>query len=146
MKTVLAHIVTIGKVLGAFSIAIGGVLWLDSRFDAQTDNKDAMFDSIAEVKQMVEYNNIEIGFLAERQEAFQDTLEKFENEHKKQGENIESLGWAIRNIENFTPEQMEEILNRELKKNVSLRPDLDYDFPLWWIVQPSTDLILSKAN
>ena len=110
MKELIKHIITIGKVLGALGVMTTGVLWLDGKFDKQTGD-------LEDIKEIVEYNNIEIGLLAERQEGFQDTLESFEAEHKEQGDKIESLGWALRNIDNFTPEQLEEILNREFARD-----------------------------
>ena len=140
----------VAGVITSVGIIAGATLWINSTSNnnqtEQTANFDRMFDSIAEVKQLSEWNNIEIGLLGERQEDFHDTLMKFEQEHKKQGENIETLGWAIKNINNVSPEMLEEILNRELKKNVSLKPDLDYDFPSWWIAEPNTDLILSSSR
>lgn len=140
----------VAGVITSVGIIAGATLWINSTSNnnqsEQTANFDRMFDSIAYVKEMVEYNNIQIGQLGERQEDFHDTLMKFEAEHKKQGEDIETLGWAINNINNISPEMLEEILNRELKKNVSLKPDVDYEFPPGWTAQPSTELNLSRLN
>ena len=68
----LKHIANVGKVLGAVGVIGGSALWMDGKFDKQAEDT-------AEVKQLVEYNNIEIGLLSDRQENFQDTLEKFES-------------------------------------------------------------------
>ena len=74
-------------------------------FDTVQDNQEDIMESINHI-------NVEQQFMAEDITNIQDTLTEFEKEHKAQGDDIKNLGWAIRNIENFTPEQMEEILSR----------------------------------
>lgn len=89
-------------------------------FDTITDNQEDMMESINHI-------NVEQQFMAEDIVSIQDTLLEFEKEHKAQGDEIRNLGWAIRNIENFTPEQMEEILDRTFKSNpVSYRGEVEF--------------------
>ncbi len=110
MKELIKHIITAGKVLGAVGTIALGALWFDAKFDKQTED-------LEDIKTTVDYINTEQGFLAEDVQEIHDTLTKFEAEHRQQGEQIKSLGWAIRNINNFTPEQLEEILNREFERD-----------------------------
>lgn len=146
LKAVAAAITTVGIIAGA-------TLWItrtsNNNQADQSANFDRMFDSIAAVKQLAEYNNIEIGFLAQRQEDFHDTLESFENEHKSQSKQIESLAWGLKNIERFTPDQFEDVLDEMLKKNDRIGPmpiimrggDL---IPYEWRTIPETELIGAK--
>ncbi len=110
MKELIKHIITASKVLGAIGTIALGALWFDAKFDKQTED-------LEDIKITVDYINTEQSFLAEDIQGIHDTLENFEVEHKKRGEQIESLGWAIRNINNFTPEQLEEVLNREFERD-----------------------------
>ena len=88
--------------------------------DTITDNQEDMIERM-------DHFSVEQTFMAEDITNIQDTLEQFETEHKAQGEDIKNLGWAIRNIENFTPEQMEEILDRTFKSNpISYRGEVEF--------------------
>ena len=110
----------VAGVITAIGVISGGAIWITSTVNNSSESQDAnfdrMFDSIAEVRQLAEWNNIEIGFQGEQLNNINDTLEKIDADNKKQSSDIESVAWAISNINDFTPEQMEEILNRELKK------------------------------
>jgi len=91
--------------------AVFSAVWgMFRAFDTVQDNQEDMIESI-------EHINVEQQFQAEDLAEIKDTLWKLEAEHKAQGANIESLGWAIKNLDNFTPEQMEEILDRTLRNN-----------------------------
>ena len=133
--------------IAVVTVIVGATVKLTKVTNNSSSNQDAnfdrMFDTIAEVKKLAEYNNIEIGFQGEQLYNINDSLEKMATNDKKQSEDIESLGWAIKNINNFTPAQMEEILSRELKKNVSMQP-IEMEWPGWMTLQPDTDLARVK--
>lgn len=135
----MKQLLNIGKYIVAVGTIAGAALFFDARTDKSLENDKIMMEAM-------EHISIEQQFMAEDILNLQDTLDEFEEEQKRQSDNIESLGWAIGNIDNFTPEQMEEILNRELKKNsVNLTP-LKIDFPTWMIQEPSTELILDQRR
>ena len=109
MKELIKNILTIGKVLGALGVIATGVLWLDSKFDNQSND-------LSDIKDTVEYINIEQSLISEEIQSIHDTLDKFEGSLIKQNRNIQSLSWAVRNIDNFSSEQLEEILSREFTR------------------------------
>ena len=144
LKYIAKMAVQLKAVAGAIAVVtviVGATVKLTKVTNNNSSNQDAnferMFDTIAEVKKLAEYNNIEIGFQGEQLYNINDSLEKMATNDKKQSEDIESVCWAIKNINNFTPAQMEEILSRELKKNVSMQP-IEIEWPLWMTAQPST--------
>lgn len=96
----------------------------NKRAEEQQLRDERMFDSIASVKTMVEYNSIEIGFQGEQLYKIQDTLDDIFMQNRKQNNDISSLVWAIENKEGLTPEQLKNALDEMLKKNLglSLRP------------------------
>ena len=102
-------ILDIAKVLTAVATIGGSALWFDAKFDANTE-------SLKDIKETVDYNSVELSLMSEDIQGIHDTLDKFESNLNKQNSNIQSLGWAVRNIDNFTPEQLEEILNREFQR------------------------------
>jgi len=110
------QILNIAKYISAVVVIGSAALWLDARFDNQVDSNEAMIDSLEVVKRDISYNSIHLSQIDEDLQGIQDTLEDLEDMQHKQTQHIESLGWAIQNIDNFTPEQLKEILNRELKK------------------------------
>ena len=110
MKDVWKHIISWGKVIAVLAIVVKGALWLDARFDASGEK-------LNEIQQTVDYNSIELSMQSEQIQQIQDTLEDFESEHKKQGAQIKALSWGINHMNQFSPEDFEEIMNEMLKKN-----------------------------
>lgn len=117
------HITNMGKVAAAVGAIGGSALWMDAKFDAQNNNAE-------DVKQMIEYVSVEQSMMAEDILNIQDTLDKFEAEHHKQGEEIQSITWILRNQENFTSEQLENIIDEMLQKNTprpyAMESELEY--------------------
>lgn len=97
-----------GIFAGSISVLYGVFLYFDN-----------MNDDISDIKETVDYINIEQTWIAKDITAIQDTLAEFESEHKKQGADIKSISWGLKNHENFTPDQFEEIMEELLKKNTS---------------------------
>ncbi len=104
------HIISIGKVLVVLAVVVKGTLWLDGRLDSSNDKLD-------EIQLTVGHNSVELSDLNELVWGIQDTLEDFEKEHKAQGEQIKSLAWGLNHIEQFEPQDFEDIMNEMLKKN-----------------------------
>ena len=109
MKDVWKHIISWGKVIAVLAMVVKGALWLDDRLDASGEKLD-------EIQQNVEHINVEQQFMAEDILAIKDTLEDFEAEHKKQGAQIKSIVWGINHMDQFSPEDFEEIMDEMLKK------------------------------
>jgi len=115
-----------GSITAVATIA-GAALWFDSRFDGMEDNNDAVLDSVAEVKQMVEYINVEQTFMALEQTNLHDSILKVSKEQEVLGVYLNNLVWMFRNQDTFSPEQMEQLLDQWLKKKsnqiVRITPD-----------------------
>ena len=109
MKDVWKHIISWGKVIAVLAMVVKGALWLDARFDASGEK-------LNEIQQTVDYNSIELSMQSEQIQQIQDTLEDFESEHKKQGAQIKSIVWGINHMDQFSPEDFEEIMDEMLKK------------------------------
>jgi len=102
-------ILNIAKYIVAVSAIAGAALFFDDFKDASRERDEAMLEA-------VEHINIEQQFMAEDIMGIKDTLEEFESEHRAQGEQIKSLAWGLKNVERFTPEDFEEIMNEMLNK------------------------------
>jgi len=108
---------------------IGGVLVAGDHLISRKDSRN-----IEDIKETVLYINTEQTFMAddiiglqEGQQKIEDTLKKqdakmdaIQGEQTAHHDAIDNLGWAISNQDNFTPEQMENILDKLLKKNGEL--------------------------
>jgi len=122
------------KIVGQVAGAIGAVatiavaaLWFNSVSLDIKDVNQVVLDSVSAVKTMVEYINIEQGWMAEDIQGIKDTLKEFEEEHKEQGKDIDAVVWALQHMEQFTPEQLKEIMNEMLRKNNGLSIYPSYD-------------------
>ena len=143
--TILAkQLKSFAGLITAVGVIVGATLTITKASNNNTENFDRMFDSISVVKQLAEYNNIEIGFQGEQLYNINDSLKKIAEDNEKQTADIESVAWAITQINNFTPEQLEEVLRRELKKNSVHMTPLILDFPSWMTQEPSTELLNMK--
>ncbi len=84
---------------------------------------DTIRDDVADVKETVDYINVEQAIFAEDYDIHKDEMEDTLNEIKEsvaaQDESIRSLGWVVRNQNTFTPEQMEILLDEWLSKKNS---------------------------
>jgi len=116
----MKQLLTIAAYITAVATIAGAALWFDNRFDNMEDNNAVVLDSVAVVKQMVEYINIEQGFMAEDIMGINDTLEDMQEAQTSQAQHLNSLTWMFRNQDTFTPEQMKLLLDSYLKKNNDL--------------------------
>jgi len=113
-------ILDIAKIIGAVATIGGSALWFDARFDASADAQDNVMEQLV-------YINAEQSFMADDISGIKDSVKRLDSkidavvtEQETHHEAIDDLGWAIRNANNFTPEQMEEILDRMFKKKENL--------------------------
>ena len=139
----------VAGVITSVVIISGATLWItktsNGNQEEQTANFDRVFDTLAVMNQNIEYLSIENSSQDEQLQGIHDTLLKIDKDNESQGQSIRALTWAIQNQEDFTPDQLREIMDEMLKKNYVMEK-WDLEWPDWWIVQPPTDLILSKAN
>ena len=105
----------IGAAAGALAVAWGAFAMFDT-----------IRDDVADVKETVDYINVEQAMFAEDYDRHKDEVDDTLNEIKEsvaaQDESIRSLGWVVRNQNTFTPEQREILLDEWLSKK-KLRPD-----------------------
>jgi len=103
-------ILDIAKVIGAVATIAGAALWFDARFDKSAED-------LKEIKQTVDYINVEQSWMAEDLESIHDTLARIERMQVRQSERQKSIVWILRNQEDFTPDQLRDIMDEMLKKN-----------------------------
>ena len=100
----------IAKVITAVATIGGAALWFDGKFDKQ--NAD-----LEDIKETVSYINTEQSFMSEDIQGIHDTLDRIEDLQAKQGERQKSIVWILKNQDDFTPEQLRDIMDEMLKKN-----------------------------
>ena len=102
----------IGAAAGALGVAWGAFVMFDT-----------IRDDVADVKETVDYINVEQAMFAEDYDRHKDEVDDTLNEIKEsvaaQDESIRSLGWVVRNQNTFTPEQLEILLDEWLSKKNS---------------------------
>ena len=103
------------NILKYFGIVSGSLTILYGAFNFF----DSMQDDIKDIKDMTDYNNIQINDVSSQLYVVQDTIDNINKENIKQGKDIETVVWGLKNRNNFTPEQFEEILDELLKKNLN---------------------------
>ena len=127
MKKLLAQIKSLSGLITAVAVISGATLWItktsNNNTAEQQESFKRVFDSIADVKQMVEYVNIEQSMMSENIQRNTDTLKKIAQDNEQQSKDIHSLTWALRNQDQFTPDQMRDIIDELLKRTETLRPD-----------------------
>ena len=104
----------IAKYITAVAVIGGAALWFDARFDDSVKNQEVVMDSIATLRQEVEYINVEQSFMSEG----------IDNINTKVDENTEKLTditragkFYIEHQEEYTKDQLEDIMDEILKKN-----------------------------
>jgi len=103
---------TILKYFGIISGSLGSLYLVFTFFDG-------IRDDVKTIKTDVEMISVEQTWMAEGIAGIEDTLVEYKKEHEIQGQKINSISWGLRNHQNFTPEQFEEIMEELLKKNYS---------------------------
>ena len=111
------------KYFGIVSATIGSLYVAFTYFDD-------MKDKITDVQETVNYISIDQAEAAEEIAKIQDTLVRFEIEHRKQSEDIKTITWGLKNQKNFTSEQFDNIMDELLKKNNS--------YPDWTVIIENT--------
>ena len=104
---------TFWKVLGYFGVVSATVATLFGIFKYF----DSLSDNVSSIQEDVEMISVEQSWIAEDIENMKDTLEFLGTQQQKASEDIETLNWGLHHINDFDPEQFEEIMNELLKKN-----------------------------
>lgn len=121
MKKILLEI---GKVITAIGVIGGSALWFDAKFDSSSAGDDRILDSIADLKQEVEYVNTEQRFMAEDIMDMKDTMARIEGKVDANAASNARLYRAIKfEIEHrgeYTEAQLDQIKAELLKKNSDL--------------------------
>ena len=133
MKEVIKYILIAGKVIVALGTITGVALWFDAKFDDQKASAD-------DIKQSIEYINIEQSFMSEDLAGIHDSLTNMEQDNTKQSEDISSIVWILKNQEQFSAEQMEQLIDEMLKKNIGMKR-IYPEWPQWMTAEPDTDLM-----
>lgn len=116
--------------------AVGVIATAAILFD---DAKDDIKDNQDDIIEMLEFVNAEQSIMSEDIQNIHDTLVKLEEEHKHQGEKIEDVVWILNHQNDYSPEQLEEIMDRLLKKNYVMEKE-DLEWPEELTVRTNTDL------
>lgn len=111
----MRKLLNIAQYIGAIATIGGAALWFDAKFDASHENDKIMMDSISELRQEILYVNTEQMFMAE-------DIYNIKDEIEKNSEGVNHLIWIERNRKQFTPEQMETLLDEWLKKKYEWTP------------------------
>ena len=121
-----------GKIIALLVPITVAALWFDAKFDDQKASAD-------DIKQSIEYINIEQSFMSEDLAGIHDSLTNMEQDNTKQSEDISSIVWILKNQEQFSAEQMEQLIDKMLKKNIGMER-IYPEWPNWMTAQPDTDL------
>ena len=113
-------LLNIAKYIGAVATIAGAALWFDARFDSNADSNKEIMDTLAVMRQDIQYNSVELSQLNESVWGIKDTLEDIEEKQEAQNEKINSVVWGLKHFNQFTPQQFEDILDEMLKKNDEL--------------------------
>lgn len=113
----MKKLLEISKYITAVGVIAGASLFYDNSQDAARERDEDARKRDKEILEVVEFNSAGLSELSLSVKTIQDTLDEFEAEHKAQGKQIESLAWGLNHIEQFTPDQFEDIMNEMLKKN-----------------------------
>ena len=129
MKKLISQIKSFAGLITAVLVISGATKFVDWRAtknqtEVRSQEFEQVMDTLSVMQDAIWYNNVQITELDFKVQGIQDTLDDFESEHKQQGEQIKSLTWGVKNIERFTPEDFEDIMDEMLKKNngTELRP------------------------
>jgi hypothetical protein len=112
-------ILDIAKYIGAIATIGGAALWFDAQFDRAKENQHAVLDSLAGINETIEYINLEQSWMSADIEDLHDTINNVYRavEHNTRANN--NLYWLFRNQENYTREQLDQILEELLEEQES---------------------------
>lgn len=129
----------IAKYISAIGIIGAATLFFDAKADKSLENDRIIMDNQADLKQDIEHISTEQSAQSERIDGLYDTLAGFEAEHLEQGKDIRSITWILEHQEQFSTEELKEIMDEMLKKNATLTP-WEEEWPWWMTVQPELNL------
>jgi len=108
----------IWSILGKFGIAAGTVATLYGAFSLL----DGIRDDVSDTKEMVIYNNKQIEGVSQQMYNLQDTAEEIQAKQIQQGEKIKDLTWIVRHRNNYTDEQLGELMDMMMRRSYVVSP------------------------
>lgn len=119
-----------GIIAGTIGILFGAFTFFDN-----------MQDDIGDIKEMTDYNNVQINDVSSQLYNLQDTANNIQRVGIKNAKDIQTLKWGLQHFNDFDPDQFEDILEEMLKKNYSLSRS-----PSWIPPPQSTHLEIGSEN
>lgn len=77
-------------------------------------------DEISDTNEMVEYNNIQINGVSNQLYSLQDTAEDIQERQIEQGKKLNNLTWIVRHRNEYTEEQLEELMDVMMRRSSSV--------------------------
>lgn len=111
MKSIWTILKYFGIISGSVTVLFGVWKYLDT-----------INDNVSDVKEMTEYNNIQINDVSNQLYNLQDTAEDIQREQIRQGNKLDNLAWIVRNRNNYTQEQLEELMDIMMRRNSVVAP------------------------
>jgi len=105
-------------ILGKFGIAAATLGTLYGAFSLL----DGIRDEVADTKEMVNYNNFQIEGVSQQVYNLQDTAEDIQKMQIQQGEKIKDLTWIVRHRNNYTDEQLGELMDMMMRRSYVVFP------------------------
>jgi len=105
-------------ILGKFGIAAATLGTLYGAFSLL----DGIRDDVADTKEMVNYNNLQIEGVSQQVYNLQDTAEEIQAKQIQQGEKIKDLTWIVRHRNEFTEEQLGELMDMMMRRSYVVFP------------------------
>ena len=105
-------------ILGKFGIAAATLGTLYGAFSLL----DGIRDDVADTKEMVNYNNLQIEGVSQQVYNLQDTAEDIQKMQIQQGEKIKDLTWIVRHRNNYTDEQLGELMDMMMRRSYVVSP------------------------
>jgi len=103
----------IWSILGKFGIVVATLGTLYGAFSLL----DGIRDEVADTKEMVNYNNFQIEGVSQQMYSLQDTADDIKEMQIEQGEKLNNLTWIVRHRNQYTEEQLEELMDIMMRKS-----------------------------
>jgi hypothetical protein len=147
MKKLISQIKSFAGLITAVVVISGATKFVDWRStknqtEVRSQEFEQVMDTLSVMQDAIWYNNVQLTQQGQDLQGIHDTLKGIDKENKQQSSDIRTLIWAQRNENDFTQDQLREIMDEMLKKNARLEkisPEGDL-IPSEWLLTPSTDL------
>jgi hypothetical protein len=79
-------------------------------------------DDMLDTKEMVNYNNMQIEGVSQQMFVLQDTAEDIKERQIEQGNQINNLSWIVRHRNDYTEEQLEDLMDLMMRRSLLVVP------------------------